>query len=95
MKYRPNYPRIFKSLEEARTYIDGYVLWYNTVHKHSGIALFSPAEVADGTWQAKWQVRDQALQAYYTAQPERFHTQPTTPKPADLVDINHRPKKIA
>ncbi|WP_197497186.1 integrase core domain-containing protein, partial [Arthrobacter sp. B6] len=45
MKYRPGYPRVFKELETARAYLADYVPWYNTQHKHSGIALFSPAEV--------------------------------------------------
>ncbi len=95
MKYRPGYPRIFETLSQARTYIDEYATWYNHVHKHSGIALFSPAEVADGTWEAKWEVRDRAMQDYYTAHPERFHARPTTPAPANLVAINHQVKKAA
>jgi putative transposase len=49
MKYRPGYPRIFEDLETARTYLTGYVHWYSTDHKHSGIALFSPSQVHDGS----------------------------------------------
>ncbi|WP_182355240.1 DDE-type integrase/transposase/recombinase, partial [Flaviflexus huanghaiensis] len=54
MKYRPNYPGVFTTLEEARAYVDWYVPWYNQNHKHSGIALFSPDEVHDGTWREAW-----------------------------------------
>jgi putative transposase len=50
MKYRPNYPGTFESLEVARAHLAEYVPWYNTTHKHSGIALFSPQEVHDGSW---------------------------------------------
>ena len=39
MKYRPDYPRIFRDLDQARDYLAAYVPWYNTQHKHSGIAL--------------------------------------------------------
>lgn len=88
MKYRPGYPRVFDSLEAARDYLADYVTWYNTEHKHSGIALFSPSEVGDGTWKAAWENRDAALQRYYDKHPERFHTRPRTPAPADLVGIN-------
>ncbi|QAY62867.1 transposase [Xylanimonas allomyrinae] len=42
MKYRPNYPGAFDSLDQARAHVDAYVPWYNANHKHSGIALFSP-----------------------------------------------------
>ena len=88
MKYRPNYPGTFPTLEHARAYMTWYVTWYNTHHKHSGIALFSPNEVHDGTWQQLWTKRDQTQHDYYTRHPERFHTPPATPAPADLVGIN-------
>ncbi|MCQ9389960.1 IS3 family transposase [Brevibacterium sp. 50QC2O2] len=95
MKYRPGYPRIFETLQDAREYIDDYVVWYNTEHKHSGIALFSPSEIADGVWEEKWTIRDRALQDYYEQHPERFRCRPVTPSPADTVGINHRARKIA
>jgi len=88
MKYRPGYPKVFTTLEAARTYLEGYVAWYNREHKHSGIALFTPAQVGDGSWRGVWEVRDQALQAYYGSYPERFRRRPRTPMPADRVGIN-------
>lgn len=88
MKYRPSYPRIFDTLHAARAYLTSYVRWYNTEHRHSGIALFTPAQVADGSWEHTWANREKALQDYYTRNPHRFRTRPNTPKPADLVGIN-------
>lgn len=88
MKYRPDYPRAFETLEAARVYVDDYVAWYNAEHKHSGIALFSPAQVADGTWRQAWKRRDEALQRYYDTHPERFRHRPSTPAPAEIVGIN-------
>lgn len=88
MKYRPGYPRVFTDLESARTYLTQYVHWYNTEHKHSGIALFTPAQVHDGTWEHTWKRRDHALQTYAHAHPERFHTPPRTPTPQHTVGIN-------
>lgn len=88
MKYRPGYPRVFGTIETARTYLTSYVGWYNTEHKHSGIALFSPAQVGDGTWEQVWEVRDRALQRYYEQHPERFRARPSTPRPAGRVGIN-------
>ena len=88
MKYRPNYPGIFDTLEQARAFMDNYVPWYNQNHKHSGIALFSPDEVHDGSWRHLWQHRERVQQAYYQAHPERFRDRPRTPMPAGLVGIN-------
>lgn len=88
MKYRPGYPRVFADLAAARTYLAENVAWYNTEHKHSGIALFSPAQVGDGSWREVWKTRDLALQHYYDTHPERFRGRPVTPAPADLVGIN-------
>ena len=88
MKYRPGYPKIFAELAIARAYITGYVSWYNQEHKHSGIALFSPEQVHDGTWQQAWEQRERALQRYFHEHPERFHARPRTPSPAATVGIN-------
>lgn len=93
MKYRPNYPGTFATLDEARAYMDTYVPWYNANHKHSGIALFSPDEVHDGTWRDRWAQRARVQQAYYDAHPERFHEQPHTPAPAGYVGINLRDER--
>ena len=77
MKYRPNYPGTFQTIEEARAYVASYVPWYNQHHKRSGIALLSPDQVHDGSWRTLWQHRDNAQQAYHAAHPERFRSQPT------------------
>lgn len=98
MKYRPGYPKVFTDLDTARTYIAEYVSWYNHQHKHSGIGLFSPEQVHDGTWQHAWQQRERALQRYFYEHPERFHQRPRTPTPATTVGINlpnQQPQKHA
>lgn len=91
MKYRPNYPGRFKTLEEARTFLAEYVPWYNTSHKHSGIALFPPAAVHDGTWKQLWEQRVTRLEEYFSKHPERFTHPPVVPTPATVVGINHQP----
>jgi len=47
MKHRPEYPRIFADVDAARAYVDEYAEWYNTKHRHFGIALFTPSQVVD------------------------------------------------
>lgn len=88
MKYRPNYPGTFEDLDHARAHLATYVPWYNQQHKHSGIALFTPDQVHNGTWRHRWNQRDQTHQAYYAAHPERFRHPPRTPAPAATVGIN-------
>lgn len=49
MKYRPDYPdQPFKSVEEAQKWVDAFVLWYNTVHLHSGIKFVTPEDRHEG-----------------------------------------------
>lgn len=43
MKYRPDYPQAaFENLEQAQSWVDGFVFWYNTQHLHSAICFVSP-----------------------------------------------------
>jgi putative transposase len=49
VKYRPEYPsRAFGSLAEAREWVQRFVRWYNTEHRHSGIKFVSPAVRHEG-----------------------------------------------
>jgi putative transposase len=88
MKYRPNYPSTFADIDIARAWVGAYVPWYNQQHRHSGVALFTPSEVHDGSWAARWRQRDDTYQAYYDAHPERFSNRPKTPSPKPIVGIN-------
>ena len=36
MKYRPEFPARFGSLEDARAFLVGFFGWYNHTHRHSG-----------------------------------------------------------
>jgi transposase InsO family protein len=43
MKYRPEYPsRPFDNIEQAQSWVDGFVFWYNTQHLHSSIRYVTP-----------------------------------------------------
>jgi len=45
LKYWPEYPsRPFEGIEEARRWVEAFVRWYNTVHRHSAIRYVTPAE---------------------------------------------------
>lgn len=44
LKYTAGYPRYFKDLHHAQTWMADFVHWYNNEHKHSGISYISPAQ---------------------------------------------------
>jgi len=45
LKYRPEFPELFGSIEDARLFCKDFFIWYNTCHKHSGIAMLTPENV--------------------------------------------------
>ncbi|MGH2454911.1 MAG: hypothetical protein ACRDHD_01445 [Candidatus Limnocylindria bacterium] len=56
--------------------------WYNTGHRHAGIALYTPADVHHGRVPELEQARASTLAAAYAAHPERFVRHP--PRPPEL-----------
>src|ERR1035438_657561 len=48
LKYRPDFPARFASIEHARAHCQVFFRWYNTVHRHSGIAMMTPHTVHHG-----------------------------------------------
>jgi transposase InsO family protein len=49
LKYRPEYPRKpFDTVEEARAWVEAFVRWYNTEHRHSAIRFVTPDERHSG-----------------------------------------------
>jgi putative transposase len=72
MKYRPDYPDRFGSIQDARAWARPFFQWYNHEHYHSGLALLTPATVHYGQDQAVLDRRQQVLEAAYAAHPERF-----------------------
>jgi putative transposase len=72
LKYRPDFPARFGSLEDARAHCRRFFTWYNTEHRHSGIGLLPPLAVHTGQAAAIQARRTTVLEAAYTAHPERF-----------------------
>lgn len=72
VKYRPDYPERFGSLQDARAWARPFFHWYNHRHRHSALALMTPAMVHTGQGKQVMQQRQQVLNAAYQAYPERF-----------------------
>jgi putative transposase len=79
LKYRPEFPDRFHSIEHARSFCRTFFDWYNHQHRHSGIGLMTPAAVHHGQAQALHAERQRVLETAYAATPERFVRRPPTP----------------
>jgi putative transposase len=89
LKYRPDFPDRFGSIEHARAFGRDFFPWYNHEHRHSGIGLMTPAAVHYGRAEAIREQRSQILAAAYAENPERFvHGLPRPPKLPTAAWIN-------
>jgi putative transposase len=79
MKYRPDFPGDFASIEAARQHCQLFFPWYNEQHRHSGLGLHTPADIHYGTAAAIHEQRRNVLTAAYHAHPERFVRKPPQP----------------
>src|SRR6266540_2418917 len=89
LKYRPEFPDRFDSIEQARTFCRDFFAWYNHAHRHSGIGLMTPAAVHYGRATELHAARAHVLEAAYAARPERFvRGTPVPPTLPSAVWIN-------
>ena len=69
LKYRPDVPAPFGSLEDAQAHGTAFVTWYNTVHHHSGLGLHTPHDVHHGLARARQVHRAAVRTAAYAQHP--------------------------
>ena len=48
LKYCPAFPGEFGSIQDANVFCEAFFTYYNTEHRHSGIAMHTPATAHDG-----------------------------------------------
>lgn len=81
LKYQPEFPDCFASIQDARAFVARFVAWYNQEHYHSGLGGLTPASVHHGTAADILVRRQQLLDCAYQAHPERFVTGPPVVAP--------------
>ena len=94
LKYRPNFPERFGSIEDARAHGQVFFPWYNTEHRHSGIGLLTPHDVHYGLADQRVAARTGVLAAAYAAHPDRFVAGVPRP-PARPTEVWINPPRIA
>ena len=94
LKYCPAFPGQFGSVHDARAFCDVFFPYYNNEHRHSGIGLYTPSSVHDGSAETIQAHRQKVLDDAYAANPRRFHGhRPQAPTLPAKVWINQpRPK---
>jgi putative transposase len=94
MKYRPDYPARFGSLQDARTWAQAFFDWYNHAHHHLSLRLLTPAIVHFGQAPAVLAQRQDALAAAYRLHPERFVNGPPRPEPVPEAGWINPPPRL-
>ena len=73
LKYVPSYPKQpFASLEAAREWVQRFVIWYNTEHRHSGIRFVTPQQRRQGEDHAILKARAETYEAAKRKHPDRW-----------------------
>lgn len=73
LKYRPGFPnRPFRDIGEARDWVSGFVLWYNTQHLHSALNFVTPDDRYHGRDKAILAARHRLYQRARKQHPHRW-----------------------
>jgi len=92
LKYRPQFPDRFGSIQDARAFCQHFFGWYNFAHHHSGIGLLVPADVHYGRAEQVQAARAEILTAAHAAHPERFVRKPPQPPALPTVAWINQPE---
>ena len=82
LKYCPAFPDRFGSIQDSRSFCQGFFPWYNKEHCHSGIGLMTPESVHYGQAEGIYTARSTVLAKAYEKHPKRFKGR--MPKPPSL-----------
>lgn len=90
MKYHQSYPtRRFRNLDTVRFWIESFVEWYNSEHRHSGIKYVTPNQRHFGEVYAICAIRQQTYSKALMENPRRWSRPPRCWKQPESVKINY------
>jgi transposase InsO family protein len=95
MKYHQSYPvRRFRDLLSVKAWVDAFVDWYNTEHRHGGIKYVTPNQRHYGEADAICAIRQQTYERARQRHPRRWARPPRDWSQPQIVRINHpRPQE--
>ena len=88
LKYCPQFPERFESIEHAEKFCKEFFEWYNNVHYHSGILFLKPSSVHFGKADEILKNRHAVLLQAFDKNPARFNKKIPTLKKLEPVYIN-------
>ena len=72
LKYHPAFPGRFADIAAATAFCRSFFPWYNTEHRHAGIATLTPDDVHHGRAARILKQRERTLRLAWSRHPERF-----------------------
>jgi putative transposase len=94
LKYHPEFPERFGSLQDTRSFLLDFFLWYNAMHHHSALGWLTPYDVHYGLAETRHAEREATLRKAFAATPERFvRGVPLPPALPQAVWIN-KPRRL-
>ena len=89
LKYVPAYPtKPFESVEAARTWVHGFVQWYNNEHRHSAIRYVTPSQRHRGEDRELLKQREAVYKTARQRNPERWSGKTRNWNPVTEVWLN-------
>lgn len=82
LKYCPQFPDRFGSIEDARNFCRNFFNYYNKEHCHTGIGLVTPEQMHYGLAEQIYENRTKVLHAAFDQNPTRFKGK--RPVPPDI-----------
>jgi putative transposase len=93
LKYRPQFPGRFDSIEQAHEFCKEFFGWYNLEHRHSGIGMMTPHAMHHGLANELYAQRATVLDAVYQRHPNRFVNKPPHPPTLPTAAWINKPKE--
>lgn len=95
VKYRPGFPARFLSLDDARAWVECFVTWYNTEHRHSAIRFVTPDQRHSGQDRALLKKRHRIYEAARRHRPGRWARSTRNWSPIEAVVLNPEREPLA
>jgi transposase InsO family protein len=94
LKYRPEYPeKAFEDLSSARTWVHGFVNWFNREHLHSALKFVTPEQRHTGEDEIILARRKQVYQQAKLKNPERWSREIRNWDKIEAVYLNPETKR--
>jgi putative transposase len=92
LKYCPQFPESFGSIQDARSFCCSFFDWYNKEHRHSAIGLMTPEQVHYGLAEKTYESRSKVLQQAFDQNPKRFKGKLPKPNPLPKAAWINKPE---